>query len=166
MSTSVINGQEGFSRRRSDPLSPDFKRHQFPLYWVARLSGLYSLRMDALLKKIGMDVPRWRVLGVLTEKNPSSISEIAEEAVIRLSTTTKLVQRMKEEGLVDTRPSATDGRVTEVRITDAGRAAFEKVRARAGQVFEQSCENIDDASLAQLNDVLRAMFHNLQRDRF
>ena len=58
-----------------DPLSDDFKRREFPFYWIAQLNALYSQEMERLLKRVDMDVPRWRIIMILKEHSELSISE-------------------------------------------------------------------------------------------
>ena len=158
----MTEGRGTASWRRADPVDPDFEIAESPFYWLARVDGRYTLRMDALLKRVGMDVPRWRVLMLLTEHDRASISELAEHAIIRMSTMTKIVHRMKADGYVDTRVSATDGRVTEVLLLPKGRQSVKQVRAQAGRVFQQAFYNLNDSQLVGLNEVLRQIFHNLE----
>ena len=82
-----------------DPLDGDFEMANWPFYWITRVSRRYTHDMEDVLKKIGMDVARWRVLMILNEINPASVSELADHAVIKLSTMTKTVIRMQADGL-------------------------------------------------------------------
>ena len=148
--------------RKANPADPAFTIASSPFYWLARVHGRYALGMDAVLKRIGMDVPRWRVLMLLAEQSPASVSELAEHAIIRLSTMTKIVLRMKAEDYVDTRASAVDGRVTEVLLTPKGRKAVDQVRAQAGRIFQQAFQGMDGDQVQSLNDVLQRLFHNLE----
>ena len=75
---------------------------------------------------------------------------------------TKIVHRMKADGYVDTRVSATDGRVTEVLLLPKGRQSVKQVRAQAGRIFQQAFHDLSDSQLAGLNDVLRQIFQNLE----
>ena len=56
-----------------DPASDEFRKEDFPFYWLARVHGRYTQNMERLLKKIDLDVPRWRVLWILNENGESSI---------------------------------------------------------------------------------------------
>ena len=150
------------SRQTANPTDPKFEIANSPFYWLARTTGRYVLTMDAVLKRIGMDVPRWRVLMLLTEHSPASVSELAEHSIIRLSTMTKIVLRMKADGYVETRVSEADGRVTEVLLTPHGLKAVEQVRAQAGRIFEQAFHDIDDSKMRTLNDTLKHVFSNLE----
>jgi MarR family transcriptional regulator, organic hydroperoxide resistance regulator len=149
--------------RAADPADSSFSMLESPFYWLVRVTHLYSHNMDAILKRISMDVPRWRVLMILTELEPASVSVLAEHGVIKLFTMTKTVQRLEAEGLVKTRQKATDARVTEVVLTEKGRDAVTRVRAQASRIFRQAFENVDEADLKNLKQILRKISHNLDR---
>jgi len=146
---------------RYDPGSADFHKEDFPFYWLAMVHGRYSQYMEKSLKRIGLDIARWRVLFILKENGQSSISEISTHAIAKLSTITKTVYRMKDDGLVDTAPCEEDGRVTQVRITAEGRAAIERIQAATGDVFKRSFANLTAAQIQRLNRSLETVFHNL-----
>lgn len=144
--------------RRADPGGPDFRLENSPFYWLTRASGRYLLAMERRLKRIGMDVPRWRVLMILAETEPASITALAERSVIKLSTMTRIVQRMAEAGLVTAGPSPADGRVTEARMTRAGRDALAAVRAEGSAVFAGVFGDVPDSEIAAIIERLRAVF--------
>ncbi|WP_372836503.1 MarR family winged helix-turn-helix transcriptional regulator, partial [Pontibacterium sp.] len=102
------------------PASDNFEIDEFPFYWVARLNSLYAMEMEKTLKPMNMDISRWRVAMLLRIHGELSISDIAEHALGKLPTITKIVYRMRDEGLVDVNTSETDGRVTVVTLTDQG----------------------------------------------
>ena len=52
-----------------------------PFFQNVRMLARYSARMNAILKPAGLDVPKWRVLMLLAEERPITISQIADEAV-------------------------------------------------------------------------------------
>ena len=145
----------------ADPTHPGFLLDNSPLYLLARTYGRYTLAMERSLKAIGMDLPRWRVLMIVNENNPSSISEIADRAVMRLSTMTKVARRLEREGLVRLGQRVTDGRITDVFITGAGVEAVEQIRRVASRVFNQAFEGFSDAEVATLIDMERRLLSNL-----
>lgn len=147
--------------RRYNPTSDDFKKEEFPLYWLVRVNARYTLAMEKALKKIGMDIPRYRILFILKEQGVSSISEIAEHAVAKLPTITKTIYRMKAEGLVDTAPSPHDGRVTQVTLTPKGQDAIIQIEHTIAPLFAQSFKGMTEAQLKRLNRLLETIFNNL-----
>ena len=150
---------------RADPTEPDFRLEASPFYWLTRISGRYMMEMSERLRGIGMDVPRWRVLMILAEHEPASISTLSDEAVINLSTMTKIVQRMETDGLVVAGTRQADARVTEVHMTENGRAALTGVREQASQVFRHAFDTLDGEAIIGLVDTLRKVFANLEMPR-
>ncbi|CAD5375784.1 Winged helix-turn-helix transcriptional regulator [Pseudomonas sp. OF001] len=145
-----------------DPLSENFKRREFPFYWIAQINALYSQEMERLLKRIGMDVPRWRIIMILKEHSELSISDIASQAVAKLPTTTKIVYRMRDEGLVNLVTSSEDGRVTLVSLTDKGLESLELIRGSVSKLFRRSFEGVSSAEIQRTNVLLSKLFDNLK----
>ena len=150
-----------FTIAMANPADPAFRMDAWPFYWLAKVSRRYSHDMDVVLKRVGMDVARWRVLMILTEIHPASVSDLADHAVLKLPTMTKTVQRMEIDRLVRTDVRPTDARVTEVFLTDAGREAIASVRRLAGRVFDQAFDGFAPSELEALNVTLRRIFANL-----
>ena len=117
--------------------------------------------MEGALRRIGMDVPSWRALMLLHERNPSSVSEIATQAVLRLSTMTRVVQRLEKRGLVKIARRPADARVTDVYITAEGEQTVEQVRAIASRIYQSAFKDLSAADIETLNSLLRRVFNNL-----
>jgi len=150
------------ARRRGDPASPDFRIAEWPFYLIARTEGRYAMDMENALRRIDMDLASWRGLMLVHETNPSSVSEIADRAVMRLSTMTRVVQRLERRGLVRVARRAADARVTEVYITPAGEKAVAEIRAIASRIYHLAFRDIQPAEIIKLNELLRRVYHNLE----
>lgn len=83
-----------------------------------------------MLSNSGVNEQKWRVLRVLQEKGPQELSQVATEAVLLLSSLTRMVGPMVEEGLISRTTPPEDRRKTVVAITAAG---LDLVNAHAGQ---------------------------------
>ncbi len=149
------------ARVLGDPLTPGFRIDDSPFYLLARAYGRYTHAMEDSLRAIGMDLPRWRVLMLVHEKSPSSVSEIADRAVLRLSTMTRVAQRLAADGLVRLAARKADGRITDVFITARGRAAVRQVRIVASGIYNRAFEAFEPREIADLTRVLRRVFGNL-----
>jgi len=145
----------------ADPGYARFLLDDSPFYLIARTSGRYAIDMQRILRSVGMDIPRWRALMVLREQNPSSVSEIAERTVIRLSTVTRVVQRLEKQGLVRLSSRKTDGRKTDVSLTDKGQIAVERVRECASRIYRLAFHDFSATEIETLNALLRRAFANL-----
>ncbi len=146
---------------RYDPLSDSFKRSEFPFYWVAQVNALYVQKMERLLKKIDMDVPRWRVMMILKEHTELSISEIAEHAIAKLPTTTKIIYRMRDAGLLSLKTSPEDGRVTLVSLTDQGLDSLEVIRSSVSLLIKKGFKGLTGVQIERTNSLLKHLHNNL-----
>ena len=147
--------------QRYNPSSDDFHKEDFPFYWLAQVHGRYSQAMEKNLKKVNLDIPRWRILATLNQEGHCSISQIAMHSIAKLPTVTKIVQRMKDEGLVESQISSDDGRVTEVMITEKGIHALNEIQDTTAPLFKQSFKGMTEAQIKRLNKLLEQLFHNL-----
>ncbi|MCJ1962139.1 MarR family winged helix-turn-helix transcriptional regulator [Novosphingobium mangrovi (ex Hu et al. 2023)] len=138
-----------------------FRMEQWPFYWMTQFTGSYLRRIELGLKGIGLDIPRWRVLMSLRGREALSVSEIADHAIVKLPTMTKIIQRMQAENLVIAEQSPTDGRVTEVRLTSQGHEAGEKAWAVANRIYRRAFEEVTETEIADLNVLLRKITANL-----
>jgi len=133
-----------------------------PFYHTVRMLARYYTRMNAVLKPSGIDVPRWRVLTLLAEREVITISVIAEESVVHISTMAKTITRMAGEGLVTVRTSSTDARSTEVMITPAGLKLLEQTRDKVKGVFKEALRGLSKTEVQLLNSLSARIFENLE----
>jgi DNA-binding MarR family transcriptional regulator len=149
------------AKRRGDPEFPDFQLADSPLYLIVRTAGRYAQELENALNASGMDVLSWRALMIVNEVSPSSVSEIAEQSVTRLSTMTRVVQRLEKKNLVKLSKRPTDARVTEVRLTPLGKRCVERQRGTAGEIYRRAVQDFSAADIAVLNGLTRRIFANL-----
>lgn len=150
--------------RRYIPSSEDFCYEEFPFYWLAKVQGIYIQRMEKALKKVGTDIPTWRVLFILKEQGKCSVSEIAIHAISKLSTVTRIIYRMKAEGLIETNTHAEDARVTEVSITEKGQHLITLAQKSTEKIFARSFTGFNESQLLKLNQTLEQLYKNLAED--
>ena len=138
-----------------------FELERWPFYWLTRANGRYLQVLATRLRDVDLDIPRWRVLMLLERGTARSMSYLAREAVSKLPTMTRIIQRMEETGLVRTRPRATDARVTEVLLTPQGEAARGEAWIVTQSMFETAFKGLGAAEVDALNRLLRAVESNL-----
>lgn len=139
-----------------------FDLKTWPFYWVVQAHGSYLSALEAELKSENLDIPRWRVLMLLDEGRACSISYLAREARTKLSTMTRIVQRMEGEGVLVTRSAVKDARVTEALLTVKGGAAREVAWKKAHRVYARAFDNISEREVFQLVSTLEQLSSNLQ----
>ncbi|MCS2147564.1 MarR family winged helix-turn-helix transcriptional regulator [Scandinavium manionii] len=140
---------------------PGFHREEFPFYWIVNVYARYTQIMEITLKKAQLDVSGFRVLMVTHQYGKASISQIAEYAMAKMPTVTKIVGRLREDGLVTTASSESDARVTEVMLTELGRQKVEEAYAQASKVFEKGFKGMTSSQVAKMNLSLAKVLDNL-----
>jgi DNA-binding MarR family transcriptional regulator len=149
------------AKRRGDPESPGFRLADSPLYLMVRTVGRYAQHMENALNVSGMDLLSWRALMIVDEISPSSVSDIAERSVTRLSTMTRVVQRLEKKNFVKLAKRRSDARVTEVHLTPLGKRCVERERATAGEIYRRAVGDFSAADIAVVNHLMRRIFANL-----
>jgi DNA-binding MarR family transcriptional regulator len=142
----------------------DFKAQAWPFFWLTRSTALYLSRLERSLKKVGLDIARWRVLMCVGPEDAIGISEIADLAIVKLPTMMKIIQRMEADGMVNCRPREEDGRFTDVTLTEQGIAAREQAWAMAQKIYEKAFANISSAENAALNKSLSKIVASLEEE--
>ncbi len=139
-----------------------FELEKWPFYMIVKTSSMYIKALEAELKGGDLDIPSWRALMLLGTEEAVSISHLAKEGVTKLSTMTRIVYRMRDQGLVDMRPRATDARVTEVLLTKKGTYARKVAWMHAQSVARNVLRDVPEDDLSVTITTLSKMFDNLE----
>lgn len=146
-----------------DADTPTHLKAEWPFYWISQINATYADVLDRRIKPLGIDIPRWRAMISLYEEQFLSVSEVADFSAQKLNTTTKVVQRMQADGLVRTRVRPTDGRVTEVCLTEKGDKLRKAALQEARQVFELTFGDTPPESIEILNATLKDITAKLRK---
>jgi DNA-binding MarR family transcriptional regulator len=88
---------------------------------------------------------------------PRRITELADLEGLAQPTTTLLVKRLEQHGLVTRERQADDGRVVLVKLTEAGIAALEDYRAQANAALGKYLTEMPDHQIEQLADATKTL---------
>jgi len=95
--------------------------HGYLGYLLGQANHALYKDFDAHVRAAGLSSIEWRVLAVLHDGEPLTVSQLALEVLSKQPTVTKLVQRMVEQGWLALQADAADQRRTLVTVTPAGR---------------------------------------------
>lgn len=98
---------------------------------LAQASHRISSEFHRVVRAHGLTVSEWRVLASLAEGQPVSTGRLAELALMKGPTTSRLLDRMQARGQVTRLPDDGDRRVTLVRITPRGQRIVSNLIERA-----------------------------------
>ncbi len=136
----------------------------FPLPIGLRLSQAahtVGLAFDQALGEAGGTLPVWLVLLNLKIHKPANQRELAEAVGIRQATLTHHLNAMETQGLVTRARDAANRRVQVVALTEAGEAAFLRLRDAATAFDAKLRAGLDDSDLATLSDLLGHLAANV-----
>jgi DNA-binding MarR family transcriptional regulator len=149
-------------RAVGDPGSDKFRVDCYPFYLLNRAVGRYNVVIEGELRKIGIDIPTWRVLMVLGEEAPRPVGQVAKLAVINISTMMRIVERMEKAELLQSLPSASDGRITDLNLTTFGRKKLAAARKLTAPIYQQLIRGFSAKEFTSLLTLLNRLYDNLE----
>lgn len=119
----------------------------FTSSWLYRTHGQF-------LKSFGISPEQFNVLRILRGQYPKCANNqlITERMIDKSSNSSRIVEKLKQKGLVDRKENKDDRRHVDITITQKGLALLEKIDLENNNVFLK--ENISEKEAAQLNDLL------------
>jgi MarR family transcriptional regulator for hemolysin len=120
-----------------------------------------SRAFDDALAEAGGSVPVWLVLISLKSQRLRNQRELAAAVGIREATLTHHLNSMDEQGLITRRRDPANRRVHLVELTDAGEAAFHRLRAAATDFDQRLRAGLSDEDTNQLAALLGRLEANV-----
>jgi len=111
-------------------MTPDRKQGE------ERLAAELRLAVMRLARRLRQQAPAdvtpsmLSALTVVDRLGPITLGDLAGFERVRPPTMTRIVARLEEDGLVEREPDESDGRVTRIRLSSAGRKLISKNRTR------------------------------------
>ena len=139
----------------------DFNLENSPYHWITQVHCQYKQNFDHALKKYGLNNSSRRLLLALKSKPHASISDLSDITICKMSTTTKIIYRLKKEGLVDTYCCENDGRITRVVLTDKGQQMTQKINDISLIILEKSFAGLTPLKIEKMLESLKHIFRNL-----
>ena len=115
---------------------------------------------DEALGEAGGTLPVWLILLNLKIGKPANQRELAEAVGVREATLTHHLNAMDARGLVTRTRDAANRRIHVVALTEAGEAAFERLRDTAIAFDARLRAGLDDTDLATLAALLGRLAGN------
>lgn len=132
-------------------------------YAAKRLQQAVRTAGDQVLRPIGLTMPQYAVLAVLTERPGLSNSELARACFVTRQTMNELLVGLQRAGLVSREAHPRDGRVQRIELTDVGRDLAGRGTSALAGVEERLTVGLTDAQRQQLLELMRICTRNLER---
>ena len=121
---------------------------------LAGTAKTVSRAFDDALAEAGGSVPVWLVLISLKSQRLRNQRELAAAVGIREATLTHHLNSMDEQGLITRRRDPSNRRVHLVELTDAGEAAFDRLRGAATAFDKRLRAGLSDEDIDLLAGLL------------
>lgn len=130
-------------------------------YLVNRLAMLGQATQNRMLQKDSTNLVTMRTLSILQIENGLTINEIAERTFTEQSSTSRAIEAMVTQGLVERRIPEADQRRREIMLTDKGRAQLHQAWPSMDRYFEMLSDGISPEERDVCRTVLTRMLTNL-----
>ncbi|SPJ25438.1 MarR family winged helix-turn-helix transcriptional regulator [Palleronia abyssalis] len=134
----------------------------FAPYLMNRIMGRYNANLQGSVRAQSLTTAKMRTLAVLAVVPGLTINELSVYAVTEQSTMSRTLEAMEKSGLIRREARASDARVREIYLTDAGRAEFDAVWPTMYARYQELFTGIDDAERAAFVGTLQKMLKNVR----
>ena len=128
---------------------------------LSRTARAAGRAFDETLARAGGSVPVWLVLISLKRQQLRNQRELAEAVGIREATLSHHLTAMDRQGLITRRRDPANRRVHLVELTEAGEAAFQRLRGAATAFDQRLRDGLSDPEIAELARLLDQLAANL-----
>ena len=128
---------------------------------LTRAARGVSRAFDDALAQVGGAMPAWLILVSLKTRSLGNQRELAEAVGIRGATLTHHLNAMEDDGLVARRRDPQNRRIQRVELTEAGEAAFHRMREAATAFDERLRRGLSEAELATFENLLDRLHDNV-----
>ncbi len=131
-------------------------------YLLNRTGGRYALVFAQALRKAGVRFTNWRVLHTLWHRGPLLLSDIAQSANFDLSTLSRVIAGLEDDGLIERRPAAGRGQRRPVGLSAAGERLMDSLMPLDTTFEAQLVAGLSDGERTLLVELLNKMYGNLR----
>jgi DNA-binding MarR family transcriptional regulator/N-acetylglutamate synthase-like GNAT family acetyltransferase len=127
---------------------------------VRRFNRFYTRQIGVLeetLLSSTFSLTEARVMYELAHHESTTATELSNELGVDAGYLSRILRSFAKRGLIDKRPSVTDGRQTILHLTDQGQAMFAGLNAASHSQIEAMLAGLSDDEQQRLNDALRTV---------
>ena len=132
-------------------------------YLMNRIMGRYNASLRDEMATLGLTTPKMRALAVLSVVEGPLIRELAVYALTDPSTLSRALDQLERDGLIRREADTADSRATRVRITEAGRTAFDTLWPRMAEANARMFRGIPEDERRAFVATLQKMLTNIRK---
>jgi len=117
----------------------------------------YRTFLTAYEARVGLPLPRWRILLAVREGGSVSQKSLVEQLQVDAGALTRQLKNLQSLGWISRSADPRDNRVTNVTLTTAGAAVVEQTMPRRNRFLDELLDGIPEAQLHALADGLAVL---------
>ncbi|RAI99761.1 DNA-binding MarR family transcriptional regulator [Chitinophaga skermanii] len=119
-------------------------------------------RHQQFFKQFDITMQQYNILRILRGQHPkvASINTLKERMLDKMSDVSRLVQRLRKAGLIDTKSCDLDRRAVDVRITEKGLELLKVIDEDLQKLEVNLSNNLTEKEVSQLNKLLDKILDN------
>jgi DNA-binding MarR family transcriptional regulator len=141
------------------------ERTEAPEEWFFYLLFQTVRRRDqafgGALEALGLNMPKWRALSVISRLSGCTMNELAELTTIDRTTLTRTADQLIDAGLVARCGLPGDRRIVRLEMTEKGEAIFEKALTAMRKFNREALEGVSAQDQDHLRNTLHAVLANI-----
>ncbi|WP_371367686.1 Transcriptional regulator HosA [Sporomusa rhizae] len=129
------------------------------------LSRTYSRMKNIFLKKLkkyGITPEQWVLLAKISEEEGISPTDLSLVSLRDKPYTTRLIEKLEENGLIFKEESKSDRRSALIYLTKRGAKVKKEIIPIADEINEWLVENMEENEVKVLKNLLHKMYANIQ----
>ncbi|MFT4510589.1 MarR family winged helix-turn-helix transcriptional regulator [Caballeronia sp. 15711] len=155
-----LSGKDGVAAGKTFP--PETYRYELSQVQIlaALLNRIYARE---LLPLHGLPLMEWRLLEAIGLAPGITAAEFAQYWVYDKVTVSRALQTLKNRGLIESGPHATDKRRIELRLTEEGQAAFGEQLDAKNRQLEALTGVLTDEEMSSFTSLTRQLIDHFRR---
>lgn len=150
----------------SDPMGEfPLKPQDYVLHLLASVALFRDAALDRMLRPHGLNVSRYRVLGVLARFGRSSMTEVANYTAMDRTTLTRVADHLVRSGYVDRTGSERDRRQVLLDLTPEGRQIHRPAVQALLAYNSRALDGLTEEALRSTARTLMAVVDNVASNR-
>lgn len=143
------------------PVNPGSEAPMGVAYLVARLDRVLRRRLGETVAHLGVTVPQYTALAVLSRRGQLSNAQLAERSFVTPQAANEMVKTMEMRGWIERQNDPNHGRIIHLRLTPAGEQLVARCNAATAQLEASMLGQLNETERGQLLTHLRACVQGL-----
>ncbi|HWW88917.1 MAG TPA: MarR family transcriptional regulator [Vicinamibacterales bacterium] len=130
-------------------------------YLVKRAQSTINLSLEEIASKHGLGIPHYVVLALLAETPGLPNAELARKAFVTPQSMNEVLQQLEASGLVERQRSASNARILNAQLTQAGEKKWQSVNDDVLDLEERLLLGLSRDEVRALNRSLETIIRNM-----